>query len=140
MRPARLCHPPAARPSRRANAEGAVAERVLPNVPQSARQSIRGSEEAVVRIWVDRNGRVRAGKISRPAPSNYYARVALRAAKTWNSIRLSAAVIRSRVSGPAIQLPADEDRGQRGARRAIERDEKEQRNCCLRRTLSRIYK
>ncbi len=75
--------PPAARPTHRASAEGAVAEQVLPNVPQSARQSIRGAEEAVVRIWVNRSGRVSNGENISPGPGNYFARIALRTARTW---------------------------------------------------------
>ncbi|MFZ0743920.1 MAG: TonB family protein [Terracidiphilus sp.] len=74
----RMTHP--------ARSEGAIAKRVFPDVPETARGSIRGTKEAVVRVWVDRNGRVSNAAYVSQGPGNYFARSAMRAALLWRFV------------------------------------------------------
>ena len=67
----------------RASAEGGVADRVLPTVPETARQSMHGPREAVVQVFVDQNGRVSNAAYVSSGPGNYFARTAMRAAREW---------------------------------------------------------
>jgi TonB family protein len=67
----------------RANGEGAVADRVVPNLPEAARQSMHGPQEAVVQVFVDQNGRVSNAAFATSGPGNYFARTAMRAARDW---------------------------------------------------------
>ena len=67
----------------RASAEGGVANRVLPTVPEGARQSMRGPREAVVQVFVDQNGKVSNAAYVSQGPGNYFARTAMRAAREW---------------------------------------------------------
>lgn len=75
--------PPPSRPLRRASAEGAVAQQVLPHVPETAKQSIRGPQVAVIRVWVDSRGSVKNAAYASSGPGNYFARAAMRAAHEW---------------------------------------------------------
>lgn len=70
-------------PAHHASAEGTVAKRVFPDVPPGVMQSIRGSKQAVVRVWVDSSGRILRGTYVSPGPGSYLARVALRTALLW---------------------------------------------------------
>jgi len=63
--------------------KGAVAERVLPQVPRSARQTIQGKIKVIVRVQVDPNGGVSNAGLDSPGPSKYFANLALQAARRW---------------------------------------------------------
>jgi outer membrane biosynthesis protein TonB len=56
---------------------------VIPDVPQSARRTIRGHVEVWVRVIVEQDGSVFAAVADRPGPSNYFQRIATEAAKKW---------------------------------------------------------
>jgi outer membrane biosynthesis protein TonB len=56
---------------------------VIPDVPQSARRTIRGHVEVWVRVIVDQDGSVFAAVADRPGPSSYFQRLATEAAKKW---------------------------------------------------------
>lgn len=62
---------------------GDVAQRVDPEVLQSARESIRGTVRVTVRVNVDRSGNVEDADLESAGPSKYFARSALNAAKLW---------------------------------------------------------
>jgi TonB family protein len=55
----------------------------IPDVPWSARHTIRGHIKVWVRVIVDPDGSVFAAVADRSGPSNYFQRVALEAAKKW---------------------------------------------------------
>ena len=75
--------PGAAPASSEATTEGAVASRVLPNVSQSAIESMHGPVVVETRVFVDRNGGVLSAAYITQGPGNYFARIALRAAQAW---------------------------------------------------------
>jgi Protein kinase domain len=56
---------------------------VIPDVPQSARRSIRGHIKVWVRVIVDERGSVLAAVADRTGPSAYFQRLAIEAAKKW---------------------------------------------------------
>jgi TonB family protein len=56
---------------------------VIPDVPQSARRTIRGHVEVWVRVIVEQDGSVFAAVADRPGPSSYFQRIATEAAKKW---------------------------------------------------------
>ncbi len=62
---------------------GAVAKRALPDVPEKARNTIRGSVKVDVRISVDPSGQVASVALDSPGPSRYFAKLALQAARSW---------------------------------------------------------
>jgi len=62
---------------------GAVAERVMPNVSQGARNTIQGKIRVTVRVDVDSAGQVSEATLERAGPSKYFARQALAAAHAW---------------------------------------------------------
>jgi TonB family protein len=64
-------------------ARGAVAERVLPDVPQNARNTIQGKVRVSVRVSVTPAGKVLAATLDTPGPSRYFADLALQAARGW---------------------------------------------------------
>src|ERR1035437_742074 len=63
--------------------KGTVAERVLPDVLPSARESIRGQVNLRIRVTVDPRGDVLNATFDSPGPSKYFAKVALQAAQHW---------------------------------------------------------
>ena len=63
--------------------KGAVADRVLPDVPQSASMTIRGTIQVRVRVTVDPSGNVSNATFDSPGPSKYFANLALQAARGW---------------------------------------------------------
>jgi serine/threonine protein kinase len=75
--------PPERQPARAANAEGTVADRVMPNVSPNARVSMHGPVEVTIRVTVDRSGKVEDASFVSPGPGNYFARVSQRAAQGW---------------------------------------------------------
>jgi len=71
---------PAAKP--RASG-GEVVHQVIPDVPRSAQNTIRGTVKVVVRVQVDPSGKVTAATLKSPGPSRYFANQALKAAERW---------------------------------------------------------
>lgn len=62
---------------------GSVAERVLPPVSQSARNTIQGKIRVAVRLTVDASGDVTDASLTSPGPSKYFANLALTSARKW---------------------------------------------------------
>jgi TonB family protein len=60
-----------------------VAQQVVPDVPKSARETIRGTVRVGVRISVDSEGNVTEAELDPAGPSKYFAQVALDAAQQW---------------------------------------------------------
>jgi TonB family protein len=69
--------------ARRRLTAGQVAEQVLPNVPQSAMDTIRGTVRVGVRVSVDSLGNVTDAALDSPGPSKYFAKLALESAQEW---------------------------------------------------------
>jgi TonB family protein len=61
----------------------AVVHQEIPDVPQRARQTIRGHVKVTVRVMVNPDGTVFAALTDKPGPSRYFERLALEAAKKW---------------------------------------------------------
>jgi serine/threonine-protein kinase len=74
---------PIAAPTKAAATRGEVAHQVLPEVPQSARNTITGTIKVNVQVEVDASGKVTSAKLTHPGPSEYFARLALKAAQQW---------------------------------------------------------
>ena len=66
-----------------ATVKGAVAERVLPDVPRSASSTIWGTVVVKIRVTVDSSGKVSNATFESPGPSKYFANLALQAARNW---------------------------------------------------------
>jgi len=62
---------------------GEVFQQVLPDVPQKARDTIRGTVRVLVRVAVNQSGRVLGATLDSPGPSKYFANLALQAAWRW---------------------------------------------------------
>jgi hypothetical protein len=56
---------------------------VIPDVPQSALQTIRGTVRVVIRVIIDKEGTVLAATPDVPGPSRYFERLSLEAAWKW---------------------------------------------------------
>jgi TonB family protein len=67
--------PPAAPPS--------PINEVIPDVPRSALDTIRGTIRITIRVVIDRDGTVRSASTQESGPSRYFERLALAAAKKW---------------------------------------------------------
>lgn len=84
--------PAVAQPAKQASSSasdpipGKAANRVLPTVPQSARDTIHGTVRVAVRVRVDQTGSVTGAEIESPGPSQYFARLALRASQLWEFV------------------------------------------------------
>lgn len=63
--------------------QGDVVHQVLPNVPQSARDTIQGTVRVKVRVHIDPSGNVTGAELDSPGPSKYFARLAMQAAQGW---------------------------------------------------------
>jgi len=63
--------------------QGEVFQEVLPDVPQTARDTIRGKVRVSVRVAVDPSGKVVRATFDSPGPSKYFANLALQAAQRW---------------------------------------------------------
>jgi TonB family protein len=72
-----------AKTPRRGLTAGEVADQVVPDVPQSARDTIHGTVRVSVRLSVDTAGNVTEAELDLPGPSKYFARLALEAAQQW---------------------------------------------------------
>jgi TonB family protein len=62
---------------------GEVVHQVIPDVPRSAQNTIRGTIKVVVRVQVDASGKVTAAKLRSSGSSRYFANQALKAAERW---------------------------------------------------------
>jgi len=69
-----------------ANTKGEVARQVLPDVPQSAKNTITGHLKVTVRLEVDASGKVTNATLTHPGPSKYFANLALKAAQSWEFV------------------------------------------------------
>jgi TonB family protein len=56
---------------------------VIPDVPQSALQTIRGTVRVSVRLTIGKDGTVLAATADDPGPSRYFERLAIEASKKW---------------------------------------------------------
>jgi TonB family protein len=63
--------------------KGEVAERVSPDVPESATKTIHGTIDVKVKVSVDSNGTVSNASFDSPGHSRYFANQALAAAGKW---------------------------------------------------------
>ena len=63
-----------------------VTERVIPEVPQKARDTIRGTVKVGIRVDVDPAGQVAAVSIDSPGPSRYFANLAAGSARQWRFV------------------------------------------------------
>jgi rod shape-determining protein MreB and related proteins len=64
-------------------ASSGVIRKVLPAVPQNARDTIRGTVRVGIKVSVDPSGNVTDATIDSPGPSKYFANLALQAAPQW---------------------------------------------------------
>lgn len=62
---------------------GEVVRQVLPDVPRSAQNTIRGTIKVVVQVDVDSSGKVTSAKFKSRGSSRYFAERALKAAQRW---------------------------------------------------------
>jgi eukaryotic-like serine/threonine-protein kinase len=60
-----------------------AAHEVVPDVPQSARRTIRGHIKVWVRVVVDQDGSVLTAAVDRTGPSRYFQQAAIDAARKW---------------------------------------------------------
>jgi len=65
------------------SSRGDVLNRDVPEVPQSARNTIHGTVSVVVRVSVDSSGAVTSAEYATHGPSAYFARIALESAHNW---------------------------------------------------------
>ena len=68
-----------------------IVHQVLPDVPQKAKDTIRGTVRVRVKVSVDPSGRVTEAALDFPGPSRYFANLALQAARQWTFGRTSTA-------------------------------------------------
>jgi TonB family protein len=66
-----------------AAAKGAVAEKVMPDVPERASRTIHGTVKVGIRVDVNPSGSVGDASIDSQGPSKYFANLALEAARNW---------------------------------------------------------
>lgn len=72
-----------AQPPRNGGSESGVVHQVLPNVPQTASDTIQGTVKVTVKVNVDPSGNVEGAELDSAGPSKYFARLALQAAQSW---------------------------------------------------------
>jgi TonB family protein len=60
---------------------------VIPDVPRSARNTIRGTIRVTIRVIVDTDGTVLAATADEPGPSRYFERLSVEAARKWTFAR-----------------------------------------------------
>jgi len=63
--------------------QGGVRQKVLPEVPRSAMDTIRGTVRVMVKVAVDPSGNVAEARLDSHGPSRYFAGLALEAARKW---------------------------------------------------------
>jgi TonB family protein len=66
-----------------ADASPSVLHKEIPEVPRSARDTIRGHFSIAVRVTVDKSGNVVGETLEKSGPSKYFARLATEAARKW---------------------------------------------------------
>lgn len=81
--PASLRSEAQAPPINRESEATGVVHLTLPDVPQSASDTIQGTIRVSVRVKVDPSGSVVGAELGSPGPSRYFARLALEAAQSW---------------------------------------------------------
>ncbi len=64
-------------------AKGEVLNRVVPDVPLGARNTIQGKIDVAIRVTVDPTGNVTDAQVVSRGPSAYFARLALESARNW---------------------------------------------------------
>jgi len=74
---------PANSPKPSSPSPGDVIRQVIPEVPQSASNTITGKIKVKVRVEVDASGKVTNATLTTPGPSKYFANLALKAAQKW---------------------------------------------------------
>ena len=65
------------------SARGEVLDQILPDAPQKALDTIHGVVRVAVRVHVDPTGNVTEATLDSPGPSQYFADLALKAARRW---------------------------------------------------------
>jgi len=65
------------------SARGEVLDQILPDAPQKALDTIHGVVRVAVRVHVDPTGNVSDATLDSPGPSQYFADLALKAARRW---------------------------------------------------------
>ncbi|MGC2475225.1 MAG: TonB family protein [Candidatus Sulfotelmatobacter sp.] len=70
-------------PNKSANSDGEVRHQVLPEIPQSAKNTITGTIKVVVKTEVDTSGKVTSAAFKSAGSSRYFAERALNAAHRW---------------------------------------------------------
>lgn len=73
----------AARASAKGSIPGRVLDRVMPDVPKKASNTIWGTVRVGVKVQVDRSGNVTQAELQSGGPSRYFARLSLDAAREW---------------------------------------------------------
>jgi TonB family protein len=63
--------------------KGAVAQRVMPDVPAKAEATIHGTIKVGIQVHVDGSGSVSDASIGSQGPSKYFANLALQSARSW---------------------------------------------------------
>jgi TonB family protein len=69
-----------------ASTHGSVLREALPNVPQSASDTIHGTVRVAVRVKVDPSGNVSDAQIDSAGPSRYFANISLETARKWKFV------------------------------------------------------
>ena len=79
---------PAAPPTtpNQSSAQNQVIHQVLPDVPQTARDTILGTIRVSIKVQVDPSGSVAESEFDSPGPSRYFARLAMEAAQGWKFV------------------------------------------------------
>ena len=70
--------------------KGGVDQQVLPDVPAKASRTISGTVKVGIQVNVDPDGTVSDATIASQGPSQYFANLALKAAKSWKFTPASA--------------------------------------------------
>jgi TonB family protein len=81
--PAAAASKPAEHAAKPRASGGEVVHQVIPTVPRSAQNTIRGTIKVVVRVQVDPSGKVTDAKLKSAGSSRYFANQALKAAQRW---------------------------------------------------------
>jgi TonB family protein len=74
---------PGTQSSKGAALNGAVDQRVLPDVPRKASETIHGTVKVRIRVTVDPNGSVSSATLDSPGASKYFSKLAFEAAQHW---------------------------------------------------------
>ena len=70
----------------RGRAPGKILHQVFPDVPRTARETIRGKLRVRVKVRVAPSGNVVGATLDSPGPSRYFANLALQAARRWKFV------------------------------------------------------